>query len=329
MSVEQMAAGAGLPDLTRLTAGLSAVLAAHDPAMAGVTVIERRPNVYESSAPTEVVRCRLGDGTLRDLFCKYATRHDHTAHGHRGGVAYEAAVYRHTLAPMNVSAPRCYGSFEDAGAGDICLVLDYLPDVVRLMHTIDPHAVLRLAARWIGRFHALNERRLAGASMPHLHRYDAAYYLGWAGRTLEYAEPCHARYPWLRPLCARFEAVAEMLLAAPATVIHGEFYPKNVLFAAGVVYPVDWESAAVAAGAIDLATLTEGWEDDTVRACADEYRRARWAQQSPAGFTRTLDAARLYIATRWLGERPESTADDGARWYIEQMHGPAKRLGLI
>jgi hypothetical protein len=57
------------------------------------------------------------------------------------------------------------------------------------------------------------------------------------------------------------------------------------------IYPVDWESAAVAAGEIDLAALTEGWPPGFVEQCELEYQRARWPEGPPTGFERRLAAA--------------------------------------
>jgi aminoglycoside phosphotransferase (APT) family kinase protein len=116
-----------------------------------------------------------------------------------------------------------------------------------------PAAAWDQAACWAGRFHAVHEAPTPGPALRFLNAYDAAYYAGWARRTAEYAGPLHQDFPWLAGVCRRFEGALAPLLEAPRTVIHGEFYPKNLLFRGGVVYPVDWESAAVGPGEIDLA----------------------------------------------------------------------------
>ena len=56
------------------------------------------------------------------------------------------------------------------------------------------------------------------------------------------------------------------------TVIHGEFYPKNVLIHDGIVCPIDWESTAISVGEIDLAALTENWSEEIVQQCKIEYQ---------------------------------------------------------
>ena len=86
----------------------------------------------------------------------------------------------------------------------------------------------------------------------------------------------------LAGLATTFEERASELTSAPQTIIHGEYYPKNILVREGEIFPVDWESAAVAAGEIDLASLTEGWPEEDKRVCQAEYCAARWPNGAPA-----------------------------------------------
>ena len=134
-----------------------------------------------------------------------------------------------------------------------------------------------LAARWCGAFHAAAEELLAAEPELPLTRYDVDYYVGWARRTLEFADELPGSSPWLEQLCRRYPEAVERLLDSPATVIHGEFYPHNIVVTEDdQIYPVDWESAAIAPGVFDIATLAEGWPDEDAAACFDEYCAARW-----------------------------------------------------
>ena len=105
---------------------------------------------------------------------------------------------------------------------------------------------MKLAARWIGEFHAANEARAAEASRSFLTAYDAAYYRGWPRRAFRLARRLDLPLPWLRTLCKRIEEEIVALAQLPQTVIHGEYYPHNIMFQAGVIRPVDWETAAIA-----------------------------------------------------------------------------------
>jgi hypothetical protein len=318
-----------LPDRRTLTRGLTSVLAGSG-AGAGPVAVVRRRRCEQGTFPKEIVTCRCGGGEELHLFCKYGSdRADHRSHGHRGGTDYEAAVYREVLEPSRATTPRFYGTYTEEARAETWLVLGYLDGGVRVARTPEAGAMGR-AADWIGRFHAHHERGLPRAARSLLHAYDADYYNGWARRTDAFAGPLHRELGWLAPLCRRFEDVAAWLLTLPPTVIHGEYYPaNNILYSDRVIYPIDWESAAVGAGEIDLATLTEGWPPRVVRQCERRYRQARWPGGAPADFERRLAAARLYMAFRWLGEEPDDTVHASNRWRFEDLRAAGERLGLI
>jgi hypothetical protein len=313
-----------LPNLQTLTVGLASLLRSQ------VTVLDRRPNPYTSTFPSEIVTCRVHGGGELVLFCKYAAGgHPDNVYGHRGGVAYEAAVYRHLLQPSRASTPTLYGTYTDVSTGDSWLVVEYLDKSLRLPQVAETAAPMSLAARWIGQFHRVSEERLSHSPMPFLIRYNAEYYLGWVRRTSLFAGHLHRRFPWLRTLCEHSEEFISLLSTSPLAVIHGEYYPKNILFRRGRVHPVDWESAAVAAGEIDLAALTENWGADIARQCELEYQRIRWPEGAPADFEQKLGAARLYLYFRWLGDRPDWTTHPSYLHSFAQLRSAGERLGLI
>jgi aminoglycoside phosphotransferase (APT) family kinase protein len=273
------------------------------------------------------VRCRLSDGRELHVVCKYGAGHSVNVYGHRGGVPYEVEVYRQVLQPLQAATPTFYGSYTDITTGKWLLVLDYVEQTISSRRP-SPAAKPIAAARWIGRFHAATETRLASIAAPLLNTYDAAYYRGWVRRTSKFAGHLHQRFPWLATLCARWEDFVIPLLEPPSTVIHGEYYRDNMLYCDGSVYPVDWESAAIAAGEIDLACLTDRRSSDIVQQCELEYQRARWPHGTPAAFEQRLTAARLYMHFRWLGDRPEWTAHK-RYWRFEPLRRAGEQLGLI
>ena len=97
----------------------------------------------------------------------------------------------------------------------------------------------------------------------------------------------------------------------------------------GVIYPVDWESAAVGPGEIDLASLTEEWPAETVRRCRARYVADRWPEGEPADFDRTLKAAQMYLHFRWLGNRAQWTQAPRQRGTFERIKVLATELGVI
>jgi hypothetical protein len=95
------------------------------------------------------------------------------------------------------------------------------------------------------------------------------------------------------------------------------------------VRPVDWETAAVGLGAVDLAALTDGWPHDVAARCEAEYAGARWPDGPAPGHTRALDLARLYWELRWLGDRAEWLLQPGTPGRYEALHAVGRRLGLV
>jgi hypothetical protein len=86
------------------------------------------------------------------------------------------------------------------------------------------------------------------------------------------------------------------LLAQPRTVVHGECYASDVLVDDdGRVTVLDWETAAIGSGWVDLAGLVAGWGEDVVELMLEQYLRcldpALWPERPEA----TLDAARLQL----------------------------------
>lgn len=265
-------------DLTEiLTQVLGAPVALHDSAR----------NDYQSTFDSRIVACEA-DGERLEVLIKSGPTGSGSGHGHRGGVTREVEAYRELLAPFGLG-PRFIGAVENGGS--TWLVLEYLANAMRLGKSEERFLVA--AARWVGKFHA----RYEDARPPCLPVYDREYYLGWARR---------ARALWPQPdverVCDRFEGSLDALLAVPQTVIHGEFTPKNILVDGESICPVDWESAAVGPGEVDLYVLLDGWEGPWRSDAIRGYREARYPTGIPAQHEAAFEAADLYWVLRWLGE---------------------------
>ncbi len=324
-----------LPDLATLTARLRLALNADGALSPDLRIIHREVPRMMCTYPNEVVCYRRSNGVDRKVFVKYESGHGHAAYGHRGNVAYEAEVYRRVLQPEPRFRPKCVGAHTDPQTGETWLVLEYLDHCMRvcdmkIRRLIRQPTAMAQAARWMGRFQATHEVRAGDGVLPFLTRYDAAYFEGWARRTLEFAKSLRRRFPWLEVICRRSDQWTGPLLAAPPVVIHGEFYTKNLLLRRQRIHVVDWESAAVAAGEIDLAALTEGgWPVNFVSRCERAYQHARWPQGAPPHFRTTLEAARIYLHFRWLGERADWALREKTLWRYEHLRIAARNLGII
>jgi hypothetical protein len=290
-----------------------------------VRILRRRPNPWASTFPSEVLTCEIETLGTVEILCKCSGGREHGSLGHRSGVAYEARVYSDVLAPLSISQPIFYGAARvDA---DTWLFLEYLGEQASVDEAPSPAEGLQQAARWIGTFHATNESR--AGSLTALVRYDARYYEQWPYRTSAMAGDWHRRLPWLRPLCEHAGELATALLSQPVTVLHGEFAPSNVLLREGVVCPVDWESAAIGPGEVDLAALIENWPLEVSDICVREYQTARWPLDPPADFVTRLDLAWLYWHFRWLGERPDWLSERHVLDRANHLRQIGERLGWL
>ena len=291
------------PDSRVLARVLAKTLVQSGRDTAGVAILDRRA-LSGSTFPVEIVSCQLRDGGAFQVFCKYEAGRSHPGHGHRGGVSYEADVYESLLRPSSCSAPAFFGRYHHRRSGDTWLFIEAVnANSIANTRRADSVVALPEAAGWIGRFHADFATHIS--KLPNITRYDAGYYRGFVNRVIEFSKGRRRQYPWLDPVCDRADEIIAQLLAAPVTVVHGEFYPGNILCEKERICPVDWESAATAPGELDLASLTEGWPPELVATCEDRYVEARWpGEGAPPAFRRTLAAARLYWSFRWLGNSP-------------------------
>lgn len=258
-----------------------------------IEIVKREVNPYTSTFNTEVVLCRI-DGIERRLLLKRGGSHNDEYHQ---GVAYEARIYKEVLGGVDLTLPAFYGSYRYQQF-DTLMWLEYL-DAARLNLTVDNDAALVKAAQWAGAFHRRMAARVSSYSPDYLTFYTPEYYRGWALRAFGSAS---VRYPWLEGLAGNLEPLVRFLCGIPVTVIHGEYYPANILLKDGTIYPIDWESAAVAPGEIDLMSLVEDWDPELQQQCRHAYELARWPEGAPVDFDRRLDAAGIYLSLRWSHE---------------------------
>jgi hypothetical protein len=257
----------------------------------------RRTWVGQGSFPKEILTLSV-DGRKVELFCKYEGGFDHSSHGHRGGVGYEARVYEEILAPSGSSTPKMILAHRPADRADTWLFLEYLSEAIRVSKATEPCAMAQVA-EWIGRFHA----RATASDVPaFVRRYDHDYYRGWVQRTDARVREGGGVGEWWPRALRCFAGQLDVLGECEPSLLHGEYYPKNVLWAPDRVSPVDWESAAVGAGPIDLVSLVDGWPDPLRRRCTDAYVRGRWQLGAPSWFWDQCSLAEVYLHLRWLGD---------------------------
>ena len=283
-----------------------------------VEVLRREAHLFASSFPADVVSLQRA-GTSIEVLCKYSGGRVYDTGGHRGGVGYEAHMYADVIGPLSIDPPAYYGTY--AGPeGTSWLFTEFVNDACRADEAPDPAAAICAAARWIARFHIA-----AGRDRAQLHdvlAYDEGYYTNWARRTVRFGGVWHDRVPWLRDLCAWFcEVGVFQLLGGPVTLIHGEYTPHNVLLQQGRLRPVDWESVALAAPEIDLASISEQWSPAVCAAAEAAYGDERAFEPG------RLDAARVYWGLRWLGHSDDWSRTVRVQRRLDHLSPVAARLG--
>ena len=277
--------------------------------LGAAAILDRGEAPPSNRSECEIVTCRMPDGSRQRFFCKFGPLAEVAHPADRYGVAYEARVYDQLLSVWPGDVPHLHGAFVDAAKKKVGLALDYLDGNTPLHKLSQPKAGLGAAARWIARFHRYSE----SAAVPSfLHRYDTGFYQRWMERAARCARRLHEDCRWLTDLCQRCERRLPALLP-PATIIHGEYQAVNILVHEGRNVAIDWKSAALAAGEIDLANLAWGWDDDLAGHCQEQYCLARWPDGTPDDFGLRLIAARIFLHLRRLAEsESEGGADENA-----------------
>lgn len=302
-------------------AALAAVVADRFPDARGPIDIDSSPSRYASTATTRLVTVREGGVVLLRAFCKSAPE----GGGYRRGVAYEAAVYREILGPLRADVPAYLGAWDDPLSTHSCLAVEYVPSALRVSKSPDANAMPRAAA-WLGALHRrIDVVGLTAEQRDLLQAYDADYLGRWFDLAAPFVRAASGAAPGVAELLdLRSEIVA--LLTSDLTLVHGDFYPDNVLVRGSDIAVVDWESAAIGAGEIDLASLTERWSEDVTSSCLAAYSDSRWDSRPSVDLLRRHVAARLYHLIRVPGLAEVDAASLQGQRRIRRVESALARL---
>jgi aminoglycoside/choline kinase family phosphotransferase len=290
-----------------------------------VEIISRENFIESSTFPVEIIKCKTGDGNILNLFCKYLGGMGPNNFGHRGGVEYEAKIYESILDNTSLSKIQYYGQCLLPDNGGLLLVIEYLGKALRMLYSGDPDASVK-AANWVGTFHHMYESKAPSF----VKVYDEEYYSIWSNQFKRLMHEHTILYPWVTQLANYFEDNIKILTEGPQTIIHGEFYPKNILLKNGIIYVADWESTAVAPGEIDLASLIEGWENEEVEKIKEAYKKTRWPERSTSipDFEKRLMMAQIYFHFWWWKETAIDLTLENSQSFL-QLHHLATKAGVV
>jgi hypothetical protein len=239
----------------------------------------------------------------------------------------ELRMYRRIFARQRIGTPELYAYRWQPSRGLMGLFLEYA-GLLKVRHSKDFTHWLA-SARWAAGFHS-RLSQLPPRRTRWLPRYDRAHYRHCAERIERRLADLPPPDRWLvEEALELYAGQVEQLLALPQSVIHAEYYGKNVVLRDGspheMIAVVDWESAAVGPSYLDLVSLSTGrW--------TTEKREAMWRiyferYQAETGqpldwddFRRDLGPLQLYQALAWIGwwlERGE--VEQMARW-LKELH---------
>ena len=221
----------------------------------------------------------------------------------------EIDAYRHVLEHQPVHTARFHGAHIDPARDRYWLFLERLNAVP--LWQVGSWSRWDDAALWLASLHDIAP---PPAESP-IVRYDVGFYEQWFERA---ASRFRGRLDELEPA---YRAAMRLLAAGPPSLIHGEYYPSNILVRAHEqesICPIDFELFGVGSAALDLAALVTGLPERVARRVVSTYLRARSVPPDPARLDLLLLCARFHLAIRWLGwssdwTPPRQHATDWAR----------------
>ena len=309
----------------RLHERLEATLAGAIGGDARIVTVRRRPNRFSTLSPTEVLEIELSSGETMAVFVKRLGEAQ-ASHPDKRRRDREPLLYERLLAPTELPVPRWLGIGRDAASGNAELYLEYL-DGLDLRYRGLEHwyqAAGRLAD--LHRHFADSTHALHASDV--LLALDARYYEAWAERAVaELAKTYPNAAGRLAKLVERLEPATELLVAQPATLVHNDLSPKNVVSVTGPGSPrvafVDWELAGVGCGASDLVHLAYGLDAKAHRRLCDAYwerlEGSRLALGGAGERASLLAACKLHKALYRLAHASALGSDEGtvAAWVEE------------
>jgi len=270
-----------------------------------VTSFRRRRWCYTSSAPIEELTIQ-GCPTL--LFKDLSAR-SYPAPAFVVDPLRELEIYATHLTGLN--APPFVGGVATRGRAWLFLQrIDGIP-----LWQAEGERPWLATARWLARLHRITPPARSGRLLVR----DRALLARWAPRAL-----ATERAGDLAGIEEASDRAIEILRTFPASLIHGDFYPSNVIVRGScdepTICPIDWEMGGIGAGVLDLAALISGDHQPHLRRrIVDAYRGA--LHSVPDNFDEGLRAARLLVALQWIGWQPGWTppADHAHDWVADAL----------
>jgi aminoglycoside/choline kinase family phosphotransferase len=183
------------------------------------------------------------------------------------------------------------------------------------------------AAQWAARFHAAT-RNLPASQTDFLPSYNAAHFRRCAANIQKALPDLESKD---RQLIGRaynhFESRIDWLNGLSRSVIHGQFFGKNIMLRPKThehhIAVIDWETAALGPSLFDLVSVSSGrWtvreRESMWRAYFDQYQAETGLALNWDSFCLELREIELYQALEWLAWwRNRSVSHNFGKWVKE------------
>ena len=219
----------------------------------------------------------------------------------------ELEVYQSILSRLRLGTPQLYAVRWEPERGIYWLFLEDTGS--SRLRECRNFARWVAAAAWAARFHAAT-LHLPDSAARFLPRYDYEHYRQCVSGVQKLLPNLEARD---REIVSRglecYENRLDWFTALPCTVIHGQFFGKNVMLRKRNpehrIAVIDWETAAIGPGAFDLVSLSAGnWTKEQRlalwRAYFEQYQADAGCQLDWDTFCLDLGGVSLYHALGWL-----------------------------
>jgi len=294
--------------------------------------MSRHPARYATSHRLDEIEVRPPGEPPRHLMAKHLGRRALSEAGRLAKppaldcTERELVVYRDILAGASLDTPALIGGWADHGEG--ALVVERVEGSP--LSEVGDFRTWMATSRWLARMHAtfaedLPETPLSGPRLS-LVRYQRDLLSAAGRRGLCRANERGLGSPQVRAALARGHEQAVLTLTSVApTLVHGDFYPSNIVVSGDRIAVVDWELAGTGPGQLDLAALVAGgWDEEQRHALTRAYHDEATALGPAEPFSVLMQHVRLailHLSLRWLGSSPgwEVPADHRRDWFTDAV----------
>ncbi len=237
----------------------------------------------------------------------------------------ELRVYQTILSGLALGTPELYVSRWDRERGIYWMFLEdtgssRLRDCRNFIRWVP-------AAQWAARFHAAT-RNLPASQTNFLPSYDAAHFRRCAARIQKILPGLESKDRQLiERACNHFENRIDWLNGLSRSVIHGQFFGKNIMLRPKShkhhIAVIDWETAALGPSSFDLVSVSSGrWtareRESMWRAYFDQYQAETRLALDWDSFCLELREMELYQGLEWLAWwRNRTVSHNFGKWVKE------------